>query len=482
MILVIDVGTTGLRAALVADDTSLVHVEYRPFAPETPFPGLVEFDASAMASTVLDAALAAIAGTDEPITAVGIANQRASTIVWDRTTGEPVGPGLGWQDLRTIGECLTARADHDIALAPNQSATKIGWLLANAAAGRAPADLCFGTVDSWIAWTLTEGASHVTDHTNAAVTGLYSFETQGFDPVLCAALGVDPALLPQVVDSIGHAGDATALPGSPPIMALVGDQQGSMIGQGCIEPGRAKITFGTGGMLDICTGGVLPKSGRRSENGTFPIIAWSHDGARVWGVEAIMLSAGTNIEWLVDDMGLIDSPTQSHEVAAACDTSEGVMYVPALLGVGTPDWDYGARGTLLGLTRGSGRPHIVRAVLEGVAHRGADMVAAAEADTGLSIPMLRVDGGMSQNPTFIQALANTTGKPVEVSPVVEATTLGAAFLAGVGAGIWRGLDETASAFQPSERVEPTAQLDRGAWAEAMRRAASWIPELSALDF
>jgi glycerol kinase len=265
-------------------------------------------------------------------------------------------------------------------------------------------------------------------------------------------------------------------------MALVGDQQGSMIGQGCIEPGRAKITFGTGGMLDICTGDVLPTSGRRSENGTFPIIAWSHGGAKVWGVEAIMLSAGTNVEWLVDDMGMIDSPAQSHEVAAECDTSDGVVYVPALLGIGTPDWDYGARGTLLGLTRGSGRPHVVRAVLEGVAHRGADMVAAAEAETGLSIPTLRVDGGMSQNPTFIQALANATGKPVEVSPVVESTTLGAAFLAGAGAGVWAGLDETASAFRPADRVEPSAQLDRETWAEARRRAASWIPELSALDF
>jgi glycerol kinase len=265
-------------------------------------------------------------------------------------------------------------------------------------------------------------------------------------------------------------------------MALVGDQQGSMIGQGCIDPGRAKITFGTGGMLDICTGDVPPLSGRRSETGTFPIIAWTHGGVTAWGVEAIMLSAGTNVEWLVDDMGLLESPAQSHDVAAQCDTSEGVVYVPALLGVGTPDWDYGARGTLLGLTRGSGRSHVVRAVLEGVAHRGADMVTAAEAETGLSIPTLRVDGGMSQNPTFIQALANTTGKPVEVSPVVESTTLGAAFLAGVGAGVWADLAATASAFQPAHRVEPTAQLDRAVWAEAMRRAASWIPELSALDF
>ena len=482
MILVIDVGTTGLRAALVHADTSLAHVEYRSFAPHSPFPGLVEFDATEMAHLVRDAATAAVAATDEPITAVGVAAQRASTIVWDRATGEPIGPALGWQDLRTVGECLTVRAEHDLALAPNQSATKIGWLLTNHAAGRDRGDLCFGTVDSWVAWTLTGGAVHVTDHTNAAVTGLYSFERQAWDHDVCALLGVDVRLLPDIVDSTSTVAPATAITGSPPLAALVGDQQASMIGQGCIEPGRAKVTFGTGGMLDVCIGDDAPTAGRRSENGTFPIVAWSEPGRTVWGVEAIMLSAGTNVEWLCDDMGLIDSPADSHDVAGRCATTDGVVYVPALLGLGTPHWDYGARGTLLGVTRGSERPHIVRAVLEGVAHRGADMVAAAEADTGLSIPTLRVDGGMSQNPTFVQALADATGKPVEVSPIVESTTLGAAFLAGVATGTWESLADTAAAFTPAARVEPAGRLDRTVWAAALERAGGWIPELSALDF
>jgi len=235
-------------------------------------------------------------------------------------------------------------------------------------------------------------------------------------------------------------------------------------------------------MLDICTGDVPPTSGRRSPNGTFPIVAWTEQGEVVWGVEAIMLSAGTNVEWLVDDMGLIDDPAESHVVAAECDTTDGVVYVPALLGTGTPSWDYGARGTLLGLTRGTGRSHVVRAVLEGVAHRGADLVAAAEADTGLSIPTLRVDGGMSQNPTFTQALANATGKPVEISPVVESTTLGAAFLAGTAVDMWPNIAEAASAFTPAQRIEPGTPLDRAAWRAALDRAAAWIPELSALDF
>lgn len=482
MILVIDVGTTGLRVALVRPDGSLAHVEYRAFAPESPFPGMVEFDAAEMARLVLDAAAAAIATTDEPITAVGVAAQRASTVVWDRATGEPIGPALGWQDLRTIGECLTARAEHDLALAPNQSATKVGWLLANHAADRDHGDLCFGTVDTWVAWTLTGGASHVTDHTNAAVTGLYSFELQGWDHEVCRVLGVDPAMLPDIVDSTGVIAPATAIAGAPPLAALVGDQQASMVGQGCIEPGRAKITFGTGGMLDVCIGEVAPPAGRRSDNGTFPIIAWSDGGRKVWGVEAIMLSAGTNVDWLCDDMGLIDTPADSHTVACGCASTEGVVYVPALLGLGTPSWDYGARGTLLGLTRGTERPHVVRAVLEGVAHRGADMVIAAEADTGLTIPTLRIDGGMSQNPTFVQALADASGKPVEVSPIVESTTLGAAFLAGVATGTWSSLTDTAAAFRPAAHVEPGDRLDRAGWARALDRAAAWIPELSTLDF
>ena len=482
MILVIDVGTTGLRAALVRPDGSLAHVEFRAFPPDSPFPGMVEFDAREMARLVLDAAAGAMAAGSEPITAVGVAAQRASTIVWDRATGEPIGPALGWQDLRTIGECLTARAEHDLALAPNQSATKIGWLLANHAADREHTDLCFGTVDSWVAWTLTEGAVHVTDHTNAAVTGLYSFERQGWDHDVCAVLGVDPGMLPDIVDSTGTIAPATALPGAPPLAALVGDQQASMVGQGCIEPGRAKVTFGTGGMLDVCIGDIAPAAGRRSDNGTFPIIAWSDAGEKVWGVEAIMLSAGTNVDWLCDDMGLIDSPADSHAVASRCATTDGVVYVPALLGLGTPSWDYGARGTLLGLTRGTERPHVVRAVLEGVAHRGADMVTAAETDTGLDIPTLRIDGGMSQNPTFVQALADASGKPVEVSPVVESTTLGAAFLAGVATGTWSSLADTAATFRPASQVEPGTRLDRAQWTRALERAAAWIPELSALDF
>jgi glycerol kinase len=479
-VLVVDVGTSGLRAAVV-DGAGAVHaLEYRPFPPSTPFPGLVEFDGAAMAAAVLDVATTALAAAG-PVEAVGITNQRASTLVWDRTTGEPIGPGLGWQDLRTVFDCITAKAELGLALAPNQSATKVAWLLNNTP-GKRDRDLCFGTVDTWVAWVLSNGAVHVTDPSNAAVTGLLNADCSAWSAEACAALGVPIEMLPNIVDSTGVFGQATALPGSPPLAALVGDQQASLVGQGCVRPGLAKITFGTGGMLDVCTGSTPPVSARRSEHGTFPIVAWSQAGKRTWGAEAIMLSAGTNVDWLRDDLGIIDTAAHSHDVASQCEHTDGVVYVPALMGLGTPHWDYGARGTLLGLTRGSGRPQLVRAVLEGIAHRGADLLEAAEADFGDSIGVIRVDGGMSRNPTFIQALANTTGRAIEVSPQTEATTVGAAYLAGLAVGVWGSFDDIAAAWQPSEIVEPTGRLDRQQWARAIERARMWIPDLSALDF
>jgi glycerol kinase len=289
-------------------------------------------------------------------------------------------------------------------------------------------------------------------------------------------------MLPRLVDSSGVLGPATALAGAPPIAGLAGDQQASLMGQGGVVPGRAKATFGTGGMLDLCTGPEAPSSAARGKAGTFPIVAWSIDGEITWGVEAIMLTAGANIDWLVEDLGVLATPAESHDVAQRCADAGGVVYVPALLGLGTPAWDYGARGTLLGLTRGSGRPEVVRAVLEGVAQRGADLLEAAEADTGVAIESLRVDGGMSANPTFVQALADATRRTVEVSPVVEATTVGAGILAGLAVGTWPSLEEAAAGWSPRAVVEPGAVLDRERWRDALTRASAWIPDLSALDF
>ena len=478
-ILVVDVGTSGVRAAIVRPDATVDHVHYREVLPETPAPGFVQFDAAAMAAGAIDVARDAL-GAGGPVDAVGIANQRASTILWDRATGDPVGPGIGWQDLRTVSMCLQLQAE-GIRVAPNVSATKLAFLLDMADPDRTR-DLCFGTVDSWIAWTLSRGTLHVTDNTNAGLTGLLHADGSGWASHSLEALRIPAAVLPAIVDSSGVVGEASALPGAPPIAGLAGDQQASLVGQGCTKPGLAKITFGTGGMLDLCVGETRPAFEARGPGGCFPIVAWRRAGRLTWGVEAFMLTAGQAVEWLRDDLGIIATSAESDAVAASCVDTGDVWFVPALLGLGTPAWDFGARGTPVGLTRGTGRSEVVRAVLEGVAHRGADLVEAAEADGALDIASLRVDGGMSANATFVQALADTTQRPVEVSPVLEATTLGAAFLAGMAIGTWSGEDDVAATWSPRSVVEPARKPDRDRWRAARERALKWVPELSSLDF
>ncbi len=487
-ILVVDVGTSGVRGAVVRPDATVEHIHHVPVLPATPFPGLVEFDPAAVASAALDVAARSLADAGA-VDAVGIANQRASTILWDRETGTPLGPGLGWQDLRTVGTCLELQAQ-GIRVPPNASATKVAALLDMADPDRSRAErgeLAFGTVDTWVAWTLSGGRLHLTDASNAGVTGMYLADGSGWNPKVLEALRIPPSLLPEVVDSSGEVGTASALTGDPVIAGLAGDQQASLIGQGCTRPGQAKATFGTGGMLDQCLGAASPDRSTRGPAGTIPIIAWRRGATTTWGLEAIMLSAGTCVEWLRDDLGIVESAEQSADVAAGCDDTGDVWFVPALLGLGTPVWDFGARGTVLGLTRGSGRAELVRAVLEGVAHRGADLLLAAESDSGMSIPVLRIDGGMSSNPVFADALAEACGCPIEIAPVVEATTLGAGFLAGMAAGTWSDEDDVAAAYTPRKVVEPTAgdavrEERRTRWLEARGRAEKTVPELSALDF
>ena len=478
MILVVDVGTSSVRAAVVTADATIAHERRAPLLPSSPAPGLVEFDAAELARVALDCARAALADAGGAVDAVGVTNQRSSVVLWDEATGEPVGPAIGWQDLRTVGRCLEIRAETGMLFTPNVTATKLEWLLDHA--GRRDG-LRAGTVDSWLAWILTEGAVHVTDATNAAVTGLLAPDLHGWYGRILELLHIPPTVMPRIVDSTGVLGPATALPGAPPLAGLAGDQQASLLGQGCVGPGDAKITFGTGGMLDVVLGAEPPAFTTRGPAGTYPVVARRVDGHDTFGLEAVMLTAGTSVEWLCGDLGVLNSVAESHEVAAQCADTGDVWFVPALLGLGTPHWDYGARGTILGLTRGTERPQLVRAVLEGVAHRGADLVEAAEADAGLTIATLRVDGGMAVNPTFGQALADATQRPVEVAPVVEATALGAAFLAGLAIGTWRDSDELANTWSPRTRIEPKRALDRDRWRDAVGRAARWVPELSAVD-
>lgn len=446
---------------------------------------MVEFDAGRLGSVILELASAVIEDVGVP-DVVGITNQRGSTVVWDRDTGEPVGPAHGWQDLRTIGDCLTLQAE-GLRLAPNMPATKAKWLLDTFDPNRSR-NLAIGTVESWVASVLSHGALHVSDPSNAGVTGYWN--EQGWDGGALEILGIPGRMLPTIVDSTGVCGQASALVGAPPIGALIGDQQASLVGQGCVERGLAKFTFGTGGMLDVCLGREEPSFEARGPRGTFRIAAWRDPRGVAWGIEAIMLSAGTCVEWLRDDMGLIGSASDSDTMAASVPDTGGVMFVPALLGLGTPEWDYGARGTLTGLTRGSTAAHVVRAVLEGIAHRAADMHEAAEQDAQLPLTSLRVDGGMSDNATFMQSLANITGVTIEVSPVREATTRGASLLAGVAVGVHANVESTSALWEPSRRVEPetsstglAARSDqRGAWTEARTRAEGWIEGLSAISF
>lgn len=478
-VLVVDVGTSGVRAAIVASDATLTCAQHREVLPVSPAQGFVELDARVMADAVLAVARAALAAGG-PVDGVGIANQRASTIVWDRTTGEPVAPGIGWQDLRTVGMCLTLQSE-GIRLAPNQSATKLAMLL-DLADPKRDRDLCFGTVDTWVAWVLSGGRLHVTDHTNAGVTGLVTSDGAGWDLELCEALRIPPRVLPEIMSSTGVIGEASALEGGPVIAGIAGDQQASLVGQGCLTRGSAKATFGTGGMLDCCVGPRRPAFPGRGAAGTFPIVAWSQHGEITWGLEAIMLSAGSCVEWLRDDLGIVSTAADTDGIAAAVPDTGGVYFVPALLGLGTPVWDFGARGTLVGITRGTTRNEIVRAVLEGIAHRGADLLEAVEADSGLAVDVLRLDGGMSANATFVQALADATSRRIEVAPVTEATTLGAGFLAGTATGVWPSLREACALVRPRVVVEPSRRLDRARWLEARSRAERTVPELSALSF
>jgi len=352
-VLVVDVGTSGVRAGIVRPDASVTHVHHAPVLPDSPAPGLVEFDAGLMAEAVLAVARATL-DDGGPVDAVGIANQRASTIVWDRASGAPLAPGIGWQDLRTVGTCLVLQGE-GIRLAPNASATKLMAILDAVDPDRVRAsagELCFGTVDTWVAWTLSGGAAagddalHVTDATNAAVTALVDAATILWDEALLERLNIPSAMLPRIVDSSGAVGASHALAGAPVICGIAGDQQASLVGQGCTRPGLAKATFGTGGMLDQCTGpDVPPTHAGQGRSGTFPIVAYQVGGRATWGVEAVMLSAGTCVEWLRDDLEILTTSEESATVAAQCATTGDVWFVPALLGMGTPVWDFGARAS-----------------------------------------------------------------------------------------------------------------------------------------
>ncbi len=485
-VLVIDVGSTSVRSSIVDADGTVAHQTRRLAPPATPFPGLVEIDPTALASVALECAELTLGEARQAGSrpdSLAVTAQRASAVAWNARTGAPVATGLAWQDLRTAGTCLELQ-QRGLRLSPSESATKFAWQVQQALAeGVEPSAIRLGTVESWVVWNLTRSGRHITDPSNAAVTGLYGITGGTWNDAVLEALGLERSWLPEVVDTCAEHGIAEALSVPLPLRCLVGDQQASLAGQGATLPGLGKATFGTGGMLDICTGAAAPGSAMRSGHGCFPIVAWRQDGRVTWGVEALMLTAGSAVEWLVKDLGVLSDAAESDSVAASCDDSDGVVVVPAFLGQATPQWDFGARGAVFGLSRGSGVAHLVRAVLEGVAHGGADLLEAAEADSAMTIGSLRVDGGMSANRVFLQALADACGRPVEVSPELEATTVGAAYLAGLVDGTWDSLEDIAKAWRPKEIVVPSGRdPQRDRWRRAVERALGWHPELSAIQF
>jgi glycerol kinase len=479
--LTIDVGTTLIRTAIVDTSGRVTNTHSQRLHLTTPNPGEVELDAVEIAQLALELGTRTLneaGGAD----VVGITNQRATTIVFDPVTGIPVGPAIGWQDLRTVIDCLVLQGE-GLRLAPNQSATKARWLVQHS--GRPSRELRFATIETWLTWNLSGGALHVTDRSNAAVTGLVALGVDEWDPRALSLLELDSVMMPTLVDTMGSVGRATAFPGAPLIFALVGDQSASLFGQSCVTSG-AKITFGTGAMLDMVRGREGPERMTRFSSGCFPVVARSRDRELIWGTEGIVLSAGACIEWLRDDLGLIDNAEETASLAESVSSTEGVMFVPALAGLGTPKWDFGARGGFFGLTRGSTKAHMVRAVLEGVAHRGADLVDAAFQETGVNLQEIRVDGGMSANEFFVQRLADFTGRRVAVSSEREATTRGAGLMALVACDAI-DTDDVEALWDPKVVVTPILldedrRRSRVEWAEVVARVEKTIPELSAVEF
>ena len=479
--LAIDVGTTSIRTAIVDEGGKVTNEHRRHLSLTTPNPGEVELDAVEIARLAIELGTRTLheaGGAD----VVAITNQRATTIVFDPVSGAPVGPALGWQDLRTVIDCLVLQGE-GLRLAPNQSATKARWLVNHS--GRSAHELRFATIETWVAWNLSQGATHVTDRSNAGVNGLVALNVEEWDQRALDLLGLDPVMMPKIVDTMGAYGAATALPGAPMIAALVGDQSASLFGQSCVTRG-AKITLGTGAMLDMVRGTQGPDRMTRFASGCFPVVARSRDHQVVWGIEAIVLSAGACIEWLRDDLGLISSADETEALAETVSSSEGVAFVPALSGLGTPQWDFGARGGFFGITRGSTKAHLVRAVLEGVAHRCANLIDAAHQETGQALNEIRVDGGMSANGFLVQRIADFSGLAVAVSSEREATTRGAGLMALVARDALT-TDDVEGLWSPSRIVSPALSdaarsNSRDDWAGVVTRVERTIPELSSVEF
>jgi glycerol kinase len=489
MLLAIDQGTTGTTCLVFDLDGELTGRAYREFTQHFPRPGWVEHDAAeiwevtqAVAGEALDDAGVA----PGELAAVGITNQRETVCVWDPDTGEPLHRALVWQDRRTAARCdELRRAGHEslvrtrtgLVLDPYFSATKIEWLLRNvdglaqrAGDGRA----VFGTVDAWLVYQLC--GEHVTDATNASRTLLYDIERGRWDPDLLALFGVPERSLPEVRPSIGTFGTTrpAALHGHEvPVAGIAGDQQAALYGQACLDPGMGKNTYGTGSFVLLNSGARPPVA----PPGLLTTIAWGIAETTVYALEAAIFVTGAAVQWLRDGLGVIADAGETEALAASLDGNDGVYFVPALTGLGSPHWDPYARGTIVGLTRGSGVAHLARATLEAMAYQTLDAVRAMESASGQALTELRADGGATANAWLMQFQADVLGVPVVLPEVAETTALGAASLAGVGAGVW-SQDRVVSGWRERARYEPRMGDDERAslvadWRRAGERARGW---------
>jgi glycerol kinase len=472
VLLAIDQGTTGTTCLVVDDELRPRGRGYREVPQHFPRPGWVEHDPKELWESVVGAAEDALGaagiGAGELI-ALGIANQRETTVVWDRRTGEPVHRAIVWQDRRTAERCNELPRDlirDRTGLVPDPyfSATKLEWILSEHQAG----DLAFGTVDSWLIWKLTRGETHATDVSNAARTLLFNLETLDWDRDLLDLFGVPESVLPSLVSSSGVLGEADLLGARVPIAGVAGDQQAALFGQSCFEAGQAKVTYGTGSF-------VLVNGGQESAappEGLVRTVAWQLGTApAVYALEGSVFVTGAALQWLRDGLGVLGAASESEELAASLDGNDGVYFVPALTGLGSPHWAPEARGVISGLSRGTTRAHLVRAALEAVAFQTADVLGAIPLD----LEVLRADGGGAENSFLLQFQSDIARVSVEVPVEKETTALGAAALAGLAVGSWSSLDELGAAREVATRYEPAlaeeeAERLLGEWRLAVRRA------------
>jgi len=490
-ILALDQGTTSSRAILFNRHGQIESVAQKEFEQIYPKPGWVEHDANEIWSTQMGTASEALtrAGlTASDLAAVGITNQRETTIIWDRETGDPIHNAIVWQDRRTSGLCDRLKDQGHLDLFQEKtglildayfSGTKIKWILDHVDGARQRArngELAFGTVDSWLVWRMTGGNRHITDATNASRTLLYNIHDGAWDDELLSILDVPRSLLPEVKDSSAVYGHTTsdAFGAGIPIAGMAGDQQAALFGQMCTSPGLGKNTYGTGAFMVQNTG----REAVTSENNLLTTIAYQLDGTTYYALEGSIFVAGAVVQWLRDELQIIRNASGVERLARQVDDNGGVYFVPAFTGLGAPHWDQYARGTIAGLTRGANKGHLARAATESMAYQVADVIDAMEADSGIETRELRADGGAAANDLLLQFQADILGVPVIRPEVLETTALGAAYLAGLAVDFWESQDEIQSQwaldreFTPSMSASRVADLRNG-WSKAVERARAW---------